>query len=90
MNVSYGSVRRNYAASRKSNCELTKSVSDKNGTNDRLHSETCNSFDSPELALPASLLKWLCEINFMLHSKNQAASLPKIWAGRNLLAQTLT
>ena len=49
-----------------------------------------NSLNSPKLALPASLLKGLYEINSVLHSKIQAASLSKIWARRNLLAQTHT
>jgi len=63
-------------------------VIDKTDHTDRLHSVTCNSFDAAELALPAPLLKGLYEMNFVRPSKIQAASLPKIWAGRNLLAQS--
>lgn len=63
-------------------------VIDKTAPDDRLHSVTCNSFDTAELALPPALLKGLYEINFVRPSKIQAASLPKIWAGRNLLAQS--
>jgi len=68
--------------------KATDQVIDKTAPDDRLHSVTCNSFDSPELALPPALLKGLYEINFVRPSKIQAASLPKIWAGRNLLAQS--
>jgi len=68
--------------------KATDQVIDKTNPDDRLHSVTCNSFDAPELALPPALLKGLYEMNFVRPSKIQAASLPKIWAGRNLLAQS--
>ena len=38
--------------------------------------------------LPPSLIKGLYEMNFTKPSKIQAISLPKIWANRNLLAQS--
>lgn len=63
-------------------------VLDRTATGDALHSVTCNSFDAPELALPPALLKGLFEMKFVRPSRIQAASLPKIWAGRNLLAQS--
>ena len=55
---------------------------------DALHSVRIDKFDAPELGLPPSLLKGLYEMNFVRPSRIQAISLPKIWAGRNLLAQS--
>ena len=55
---------------------------------DALHSVKVEKFDSPDLALPPLLLKGLYEMNFVRPSRIQAISLPKIWAGRNLLAQS--
>jgi ATP-dependent RNA helicase DDX19/DBP5 len=63
-------------------------VIDGTSQNDALHSVTIDKFDSPQLALPPSLLKGLYEMNFVRPSRIQAISLPKIWAGRNLLAQS--
>ena len=63
-------------------------VIDGTSQNDALHSVTVDKFDSPNLALPPSLLKGLYEMNFVRPSRIQAISLPKIWAGRNLLAQS--
>ena len=63
-------------------------VIDSTSQNDALHSVTIDKFDSPQLALPPSLLKGLYEMNFVRPSRIQAISLPKIWGGRNLLAQS--
>jgi len=63
-------------------------VIDGTSPTDALHSVTIDKFDSPNLALPPSLLKGLYEMNFVRPSRIQAISLPKIWAGRNLLAQS--
>ena len=63
-------------------------VIDGTSQTDSLHSVTIDKFDSPTLALPPSLLKGLYEMNFVRPSRIQAISLPKIWAGRNLLAQS--
>ena len=63
-------------------------VIDGTSQNDALHAVTVDKFDSPQLALPPSLLKGLYEMNFVRPSRIQAISLPKIWAGRNLLAQS--
>ena len=68
--------------------KATDQVIDMGDANDRLQSVVCTSFDAPELALPPALLKGLYEMNFTRPSKIQAASLPKIWDGRNLLAQS--
>ena len=66
----------------------TDRVLDKSSSNDALHSVTVTSFNDPKLALPENLLKALYEMKFVRPSKIQAAALPKIWAGRNLLAQS--
>jgi len=63
-------------------------VIDGTSQGDALHAVTIDKFDSPQLALPPSLLKGLYEMNFVRPSRIQAISLPKIWAGRNLLAQS--
>jgi len=63
-------------------------VIDGTSQNDALHAVSIDKFDSPQLALPPSLLKGLYEMNFVRPSRIQAISLPKIWAGRNLLAQS--
>merc|ERR1719375_931311 len=63
-------------------------VIDGTSQSDALHAVTVDRFDSPNLALPPSLLKGLNEMNFTRPSRIQAISLPKIWAGRNLLAQS--
>lgn len=55
---------------------------------DALHSVKYERFDAPELALPPALRQGLNEMNFVRPSRIQAISLPKIWAGRNLLAQS--
>jgi ATP-dependent RNA helicase DDX19/DBP5 len=66
----------------------TDRVLDKSSSNDALHSVTVATFNDPKLALPENLLKALYEMKFVRPSKIQAAALPKIWAGRNLLAQS--
>jgi len=66
----------------------TDVVIDKTDKADPLYARTCSSFDDERLELPAPLLKGLNEMKFIRPSKIQAASLPKIWAGRNLLAQS--
>ena len=63
-------------------------VIDGTSQTDALHSVTIDKFDSPQLALPPTILKGLYEMNFVRPSRIQAISLPKIWAGRNLLAQS--
>jgi len=63
-------------------------VIDGTSQTDALHSVTINKFDDPGLGLPPSLLKGLYEMNFVRPSRIQAISLPKIWNGRNLLAQS--
>ena len=63
-------------------------VIDGTSSNDALHSVTVDKFDSPTLALPPTLLKGLYEMNFVRPSRIQAISLPKIWGGGNLLAQS--
>merc|ERR1711988_1581274 len=63
-------------------------VIDGTSPTDALHSVTIDKFDSPTLMLPPSLLKGLYEMNFVRPSRIQAIALPKIWAGRNLLAQS--
>lgn len=63
-------------------------VIDGTSPTDALHSVKIEKFDSPQLALPPSLLKGLYEMNFVRPSRIQAIALPKIWAGRNLLAQS--
>jgi len=66
----------------------TDVVIDKTDKADPLYARTVSSFEDERLDLPAPLLKGLNEIRFVRPSKIQAASLPKIWAGRNLLAQS--
>jgi ATP-dependent RNA helicase DDX19/DBP5 len=66
----------------------TDVVIDKTDKADPLYARTCSSFEDERLELPAPLLKGLNEMRFVRPSKIQAASLPKIWAGRNLLAQS--
>ena len=66
----------------------TDRVLDKTPSTDPLFAVTCNSFDDATLALPPALLKGLQEMKFVRPSKIQAASLPKIWSGRELLAQS--
>lgn len=66
----------------------TDTVLDKTPSTDALYGVTCQSFDDPLLGLPPLLLKGLQEMKFVRPSKIQAASLPKIWAGRELLAQS--
>ena len=63
-------------------------VIDGTSQTDALHSVTIARFDDPKLGLPPSLIKGLYEMNFTKPSKIQAISLPKIWANRNLLAQS--
>jgi ATP-dependent RNA helicase DDX19/DBP5 len=63
-------------------------VIDGTSQTDALHSVTIAKFDDPKLGLPESLIKGLYEMNFTKPSKIQAISLPKIWANRNLLAQS--
>jgi len=63
-------------------------VIDGTSQTDALHSVTINKFDDPQLELPKSLLQGLYEMNFVRPSRIQAISLPKIWNGRNLLAQS--
>ena len=63
-------------------------VIDKTDKADPLYAKTVTSFEDERLELPAPLLKGLFEMKFVRPSKIQAASLPKIWAGRNLLAQS--
>ena len=63
-------------------------VIDKTDKADPLYAKTVTSFEDERLELPAELLKGLFEMKFVRPSKIQAASLPKIWAGRNLLAQS--
>ena len=67
----------------------TDKVIDRTAENDKLFGVTCSRFDDPDLALPPLLLKGLQEMRppFIRPSKIQAASLPKIWQGRELLAQ---
>ena len=66
----------------------TDVVIDKTDKADPLYARTISSFEDERLDLPAPLLKGLNEMRFVRPSKIQAASLPKIWAGRNLLAQS--
>ena len=66
----------------------TDVVIDKTDKSDPLYARTITSFEDERLELPAPLLKGLNEMRFVRPSKIQAASLPKIWAGRNLLAQS--
>ncbi|EOD32181.1 hypothetical protein EMIHUDRAFT_449552, partial [Emiliania huxleyi CCMP1516] len=66
----------------------TDTVLDKTSPTDALYGVTCTSFDDEKLGLPPLLLKGLQEMKFVRPSKIQAASLPKIWAGRELLAQS--
>lgn len=63
-------------------------VIDGTSQTDALHAVTIDKFDSSMLQLPPALLKGLFEMNFVRPSRIQAISLPKIWAGRNLLAQS--
>mmetsp|Transcript_14677 Transcript_14677/g.47979 ORF Transcript_14677/g.47979 Transcript_14677/m.47979 type:complete len:475 (-) Transcript_14677:343-1767(-) len=66
----------------------TDTVLDKTPSTDALYGVICQSFDDEKLGLPPLLLKGLQEMKFVRPSKIQAASLPKIWAGRELLAQS--
>ena len=50
--------------------------------------DAISSFEDERLALPPLLLKGLHEMKFVRPSKIQAASLPRIWAERDLLAQS--
>lgn len=63
-------------------------IMDNTNSSDALKDMTIDTFNSPQLALPESLLKGLYEMNFVRPSRIQAISLPKIWSGRNLLAQS--
>ena len=63
-------------------------VIDGTSQTDALHSVKIERFDDKALGLPPSLIKGLYEMNFTKPSKIQAISLPKIWANRNLLAQS--
>ena len=63
-------------------------IMDNTGSTDALKDMLIETFNSPALALPESLLKGLYEMNFVRPSRIQAISLPKIWDGRNLLAQS--
>jgi ATP-dependent RNA helicase DDX19/DBP5 len=63
-------------------------VIDGTAQTDALHAVTVDRFDSEKLALDPLLLKGLAEMNFVRPSRIQAISLPKIWHGRNLLAQS--
>jgi len=63
-------------------------VIDRTDKNDPLYAKTVTSFEDERLDLPPELKKALFEMKFVRPSKIQAASLPKIWAGRNLLAQS--
>jgi len=63
-------------------------IMDNTGSTDALKDQLIEAFNSPALGLPESLLKGLYEMNFVRPSRIQAISLPKIWAGRNILAQS--
>ena len=63
-------------------------VIDRTDKNDPLYAKTVTNFEDERLELPAELKKALFEMKFVRPSKIQAASLPKIWGGRNLLAQS--
>mmetsp|Transcript_7118 Transcript_7118/g.18235 ORF Transcript_7118/g.18235 Transcript_7118/m.18235 type:complete len:462 (-) Transcript_7118:164-1549(-) len=62
-------------------------VIDKSDRKDALFAVSITSFEDPELGLDPLVLKGLYEMKFSRPSKIQAASLPKITMGRNLLAQ---
>ena len=66
----------------------TDTVLDKTSATDPLYAKTIESFQDETLSLPPLLLRGLQEMKFVRPSKIQAASLPKIWAGRELLAQS--
>jgi len=66
----------------------TDLVLDKTLSTDQLYGVTVSSFDDPSLSLHPLLLKGLQEMKFVRPSKIQAASLPKVQAGRELLAQS--
>lgn len=60
---------------------------DKSDKKDPLYAISITSFEDPALELGELILKGLYEMKFSRPSKIQAASLPKIKMGRNLLAQ---
>lgn len=60
---------------------------DKSDKKDPLYAISITSFEDPSLELGELILKGLYEMKFSRPSKIQAASLPKIKMGRNLLAQ---
>lgn len=60
---------------------------DKSDRSDPLFAVSITSFEDPKLDLGPLILKGLYEMKFSRPSKIQAASLPKIKVGRNLLAQ---
>ncbi|KAJ1617163.1 P-loop containing nucleoside triphosphate hydrolase protein [Pavlovales sp. CCMP2436] len=62
-------------------------VIDKSDKKDPLYAISITSFEDPTLELGELILKGLFEMKFSRPSKIQAASLPKIKMGRNLLAQ---